>query len=90
VPGSPYGNQAFCEVFPRWFSGNFSQLDDDITVQFWAQVGKPATYMPNYDDIYQVIEVLDVDHMFCSKLAMPAVGNQVVVCGSFILTPSVL
>jgi len=48
-PGSPYGDQAYCEVFPR---GSSIGLPG---VEYLAQVGKPETYTVNYDNIYQSI-----------------------------------
>ena len=49
VSGSPYGDMAYCEAFPR------QQYADGNTagVQYWAQVGKPSTFEPNFDDIFQ-------------------------------------
>jgi hypothetical protein len=32
---------------------NFKALVMNGTIQFWAQVGKPTTFMPNFDNIYQ-------------------------------------
>ncbi|GAX83897.1 hypothetical protein CEUSTIGMA_g11321.t1, partial [Chlamydomonas eustigma] len=55
VPGSPYGNQAYCEVFPRELSMNYTDPAVNGTVQYLAQVGKAVTFMPNFDNIYQAM-----------------------------------
>lgn len=48
VSGSPYGDMAYCEAFPR------QQYADGNTtgVQYWAQVGKPDNMDNNYDQIW--------------------------------------
>ena len=56
VPDSPYGGQAYCEVFPRQLASNYSSLNSS-QVQFWAQVGKAVIPVisggsPSYDNIY--------------------------------------
>ncbi len=51
VAQSPYGQYAYCEIFPR----GWENATSSVTLQYWAQVGKPTTLMPNYDNIYQAM-----------------------------------
>ncbi|KAG1653438.1 hypothetical protein FOA52_010471 [Chlamydomonas sp. UWO 241] len=44
VDGSPYGDQAYCEVFPR-------TPVVGMVPTYWAQVGQAATLTANYDSI---------------------------------------
>ncbi|KAF5841710.1 Ion transport protein-domain-containing protein [Dunaliella salina] len=51
VEGSPYGNMAFCEVFPRDFVP--SNLDNEAGWPVYlAQVGKPQRPPFHFDDMY--------------------------------------
>ncbi len=51
VDGSPYGGQAYCEVFPRGQDPSGPLLNG---TQFLAQVGQASNIQVNYDDIFQV------------------------------------
>ena len=59
VPGSPYNNQAYCEAFGSNITSTL--VNGTVTysfgsdTQFIAQVGLPATTVPNYDTLYNAI-----------------------------------
>ncbi|GAX76998.1 hypothetical protein CEUSTIGMA_g4445.t1 [Chlamydomonas eustigma] len=56
VPGSPYGGQAYCEVFPRDVTFNLTLgTSSGDRVQFLAQAGHATRPMPNFDNIYQAM-----------------------------------
>eukprot|EP00955_Chlamydomonas_euryale_P106793 365725-Chlamydomonas_euryale.AAC.52 len=48
VEGSPYGEQAYCEIFPR-------TPELGVVPQYWAQVGLPSMIVMNYNNIYQAM-----------------------------------
>jgi hypothetical protein len=62
VDGSPYGNHAYCEEFPRSSSQAYADMlaaaggnttTTAMSLQYWAQVGKPDVPRSNFDDIFQ-------------------------------------
>ncbi len=54
LSASPYGGQAYCEAFPRAFNDTGYPVIGPDT-QYWAQVGKAVSFMPNFDNIYLAI-----------------------------------
>ncbi|KAG1668958.1 hypothetical protein FOA52_001002 [Chlamydomonas sp. UWO 241] len=78
---SPYGGQAYCEVFPAG-----AEIGADGT-QYWAQVGMATNFVVNYDNIYQamlsVFVILTQDDYSINMFYMaqqPQVGNPWVPC----------